>query len=207
MLRDTYRVSTQAIFKVLTLSVTVCHNKPIEAAPLCLPVNIALTDGWKNLCLTERQRKMDSALTRNRKHWAKHPYQRQWKCQVKKKKRRWKDRPWHWVYHNIRDKVLSKCWWQPSDGCWLTFSPCQPSSSCSSSDSRAHLCQQSSAWHILWWDQTQGQTCLLQKQHLLCDNRYQNTTHFITSIWQWASSTICVENVFIREKLTQAVIP
>lgn len=36
MLTDTYTEGVQALFKVLTVSVTVCHNKPIEAAPLCL---------------------------------------------------------------------------------------------------------------------------------------------------------------------------
>lgn len=76
LLTDTDREDVQAVF--LTVSVTVCHNKPTEAASLCLPLTEYYICRWlKEFCLTGRQRKMDSVLTRNRKHRGKHPYQKQ----------------------------------------------------------------------------------------------------------------------------------
>lgn len=192
MLTDTYREGVQAVFKVLTVSVTVCHNKPIEAAPLCLPLTeyCVCRRAEKNLCLTGRQRKMDSELTRNRKHWGKHPYQGQWKCQIKKGGYDEK------IGRGTKFITISeiKCWWQPSDRCWLTFQPCQPGSSRSSDDNRAHLCQQSSARAYFMMGsfaganmpqsyeipQRQGQRAgqCISIWHRSKKNRYQGAAHF-----------------------------
>ena len=120
---------------------------------------------------------MDSALTRNRKHWGKHPYRGQWKCQIKRRDMMRKDRPRHRVYHKIGDKVLSKCRWQPSDRCCLTFLPRQPSSSLVhpqtteiTSVNRVQL------GHISWLDQTQEQTCLGAQRFLKGRARERDST-------------------------------
>lgn len=162
---DTHTEGVQAV--CLTVSLTVCHNKLIEAAPLCLPLPEYYICRWlEEFCLTGRQRAIDSALTRKRRASVSQT------MKASSKKTRYDEKLA--TGPKFITTSETKCWWQPSDRCWLAFLPRRPASPRSSSDSRAYFCQQSSA--RAYFMTRPEQTCLRAQRFLRAKARAQDST-------------------------------
>lgn len=129
---------------------------------------------------------MDSALTSNRKHRGKHPYQRKWKCQIKILKKRHDEKMTHQVHHNIWDKCCLSVGGSRQIDVGSHSCHANPAAPVHLETTELTSVNRVEVGHISWQDQTQEQTCLGAQKFLKGRARDWDSIHlYLTSVQQW----------------------